>query len=64
MFNINLYSPLDQFEVTSLLGFNSELLGIFNLSLTNFGLYILFTLAIVISIHYLGNNEFNLVPNK
>ena len=59
-----LLSPLSQFEVTSLLGINSQLLGILNLSLTNFGLYILLTFGTIIAIHYYGDNEFNLVPNK
>jgi F-type H+-transporting ATPase subunit a len=59
-----LNSPLEQFEVSSLFGLNSQLIGIFNLSITNFALYILFTLTVIIAIHYYGNNEFNLVPNK
>ncbi len=59
-----IFSPLSQFEVTSLLGLNSQLLGILNLSLTNFGLYILLTFGTIIAIHYYGDNEFNLVPNK
>ena len=61
---IKVLSPLSQFEVTSLLGFNSQLFGVLNFSLTNFGLYILITLGTILAIHYYGDNEFNLVPNK
>jgi hypothetical protein len=64
MSNFLIYSPLDQFEVLSLLSFSSEILGIFNLSITNYALYVLYTIAVVLSIHILGDNEFNLVPNK
>ena len=32
-------SPLEQFEVTSLLGLNVPVLGYFNLTLTNLALY-------------------------
>jgi F-type H+-transporting ATPase subunit a len=64
MSNFLIYSPLDQFEVLSLLSFSSEILGIFNLSITNYALYVLYTITVVLSIHILGDNEFNLVPNK
>jgi len=59
-----LYSPLNQFEVFSLLGLNSNIIPINYLSVTNFGLYILFSIFTIIAIHYYGNNEFNLIPNK
>ena len=37
--NFIINSPLEQFEVTSLLGLNIPLFGYFNLTLTNLGLY-------------------------
>jgi F-type H+-transporting ATPase subunit a len=64
MNNILILSPLDQFEVVSLLTVVSDFLGIINLSLTNFALYTFYTIFVILGIHYLGNNEFNLVPNK
>ncbi len=59
-----IYSPLDQFEVVSLLGFSSALIGNFHISLTNFGLYSIIILFIVISFHILSNNENSLIPSK
>jgi F-type H+-transporting ATPase subunit a len=57
-------SPLNQFEVTSLIGLNAPILGHLNLSLTNLGLYSLIVLFVVIGLHYYGNNESNLIPSK
>lgn len=61
---LKINSPLEQFEVTNLLGINSPFLGFFHLNLTNLALYSILVLAIIISIHYLGNNENKLVPSK
>ena len=61
---LKINSPLDQFEVTNLLGIESPLFGFFHLNLTNLALYSILVLAIIISIHYLGNNENKLVPSK
>ena len=57
-------SPLEQFEVTSLLGFNAPILGYFNLSLTNLALYSLLVLFLIVSLHYMGNNDTKLVPSN
>jgi F-type H+-transporting ATPase subunit a len=57
-------SPLSQFEVNSLIGFNAPILGFFNLSLTNLGLYTLFTLFIILGVHIYGNNDSKLIPSK
>jgi len=59
-----IYSPLDQFEVVSLLGFSSALIGNFHISLTNFGLYSLIILFIIIGLHIFSNNENSLIPSK
>jgi F-type H+-transporting ATPase subunit a len=58
------FSPLQQFEVVNLLGFNIPLLGLYNISLTNFGLYSLLVLFLVVSLHYYGDNDSKLIPNK
>lgn len=59
-----LLSPLDQFEVTSLLSFNAPIIGIFNLSITNFAIYSILILFLFTSLHFYGDNESNLIPNK
>ena len=69
MANINqtyllINSPLEQFEVTSLLGLNAPILGYLNLSITNLALYSLLVLFIIVAIHYISNNENKLVPSK
>jgi F-type H+-transporting ATPase subunit a len=57
-------SPLSQFEVTSLIGLNAPILGHLNISLTNLALYACFILLIVVGLHFYGNNESRLIPNK
>ena len=57
-------SPLEQFEVTSLLGLNAPIFGYLNLTLTNLALYSVLVLFLIVAIHYLGNNETKLVPSK
>ena len=57
-------SPLEQFEVSSLLSFNAPILGYLNISLTNLGLYSILVLFLIIALHYAGNNEVKLVPSK
>lgn len=57
-------SPLDQFEVHSLIGLNLNILGFSNISLTNFGFYSILILIIVVGLHYYGDNESNLIPNN
>lgn len=64
MKEIFILSPLSQFEVTSLIGINIPLLGSFNITLTNLALYSCFILLIVVGLHFYGNNESNLIPNK
>ena len=62
MFFIN--SPLEQFEVTSFVGLNAPILGQFNLSLTNLGLYSLIVVFLVLSLHIIANNNHKLIPSK
>lgn len=59
-----IFSPLEQFEVTSLIGLNAPLLGYFNLSLTNLSLYSLLVLFLIVSLHIVSNNETKLIPSK
>ena len=64
MSQILILSPLSQFEVTSLIGLNAPIFGYLNITLTNLGLYASFILLVVIGLHFYGNNDFNLIPNK
>ena len=64
MTNNIIFSPLEQFEVTSLIGLNAPILGYFNLSLTNLALYSLLVLFLIVSLHVVSNNETKLIPSK
>ena len=57
-------SPLEQFEVTSLIGLNAPIFGYFNLTLTNLALYCFLILFLVIGLHVVANNNAKLVPSK
>lgn len=61
---IMINSPLEQFEVTSLIGINAPILGYLNLSITNIALYSILVLVLVIGLHILANNDSKLVPSK
>ena len=62
--NLIINSPLEQFEVTSLLGLNAPIFGYFNLTLTNLALYSTLVLFIVVSLHFMANNNTRLLPSK
>ena len=55
-------SPLEQFEVTNLIGVNAPIFGYLNLTLTNLALYSFLVLFLVISLHLIANNKQKLVP--
>ncbi len=57
-------SPLEQFDITSLLSFNAPLFGYINLSLTNLALYTLLLFSLIISLHIVANNNTKLLPSK
>ena len=70
-YNTNIYSsylilnsPLEQFEVLNLLGLNAPIFGYLNITLTNLGFYSLFVFFLIISLHYMGNNDTKLLPSK
>jgi len=62
--NIIINSPLDQFEVISLISFSAPIFGYFTLTLTNLALYSILILFLILGIHYLGNNENKILPSK
>ena len=57
-------SPLEQFEITSLIGLNAPLFGYINFTLTNLALYSIIILFIIVGLHFLGNNNTKLVQSK
>jgi F-type H+-transporting ATPase subunit a len=59
-----MFSPLDQFETFSLFSFSAPILGNFNISLTNLGLYTLIIFTIIVGLHSISNNNFALVPSS
>ena len=59
-----IHSPLEQFEVTSLISLNLPVLGYINLSLTNLGLYTILTVYLVLALHIMGSNNKQLIPSR
>jgi F-type H+-transporting ATPase subunit a len=64
MSQIFILSPLNQFEVVSLIGLNAPILGYLNITITNLALYSCLILLVLISLHYYGNNDYKLIPSK
>jgi F-type H+-transporting ATPase subunit a len=62
--NLFIISPLEQFEVTSLLSFNAPIFGYFTITFTNFSLYSLLVLILILGLHYMGNNDTKILPSK
>jgi F-type H+-transporting ATPase subunit a len=63
-FNLLINSPLEQFEITSLLGISAPILGYLNITLTNLALYSILILFLIVSLHFFGNNETKLLSSK
>jgi len=57
-------SPLEQFEVNSLISFIAPLFGYINITLSNLGLYCILMLFIILSLHIISNNENKILPSK
>jgi F-type H+-transporting ATPase subunit a len=62
--NLIINSPLEQFEVTSLLSLNAPILGYLNLTITNLALYSGIILFLIIGLKLFANNESKLLPSK
>jgi F-type H+-transporting ATPase subunit a len=56
-------SPLDQFVIRNLFSIKADLLGNFQLSLTNMGLYLLITTTIIFAFYLLATNYDIATPN-
>lgn len=59
-----LYSPLDQFEVSSLISIQLPIFGHLNFSLTNLGLYTIITVYLLLGFHFMASNNKKLIPNR
>ena len=59
-----IHSPLEQFEVQSLIGMNFPILGYIHFSLTNLGLYTIITVFLVLSVHFVSQTKKTIVPSR
>jgi F-type H+-transporting ATPase subunit a len=57
-------SPLEQFEVSSLISVISPIFGYINITLSNLGLYSILILFIILSLHIISNNENTVLPSQ
>ena len=62
--NLFINSPLDQFEVFSLLSLNAPLLSYINITITNLVLYSFLIIFLIVGLHYVANNSIKLLPSK
>ena len=63
-FNLFISSPLEQFEITSLLSLNAPILDYFNITITNLSLYSILILSLILGLHILGDNNTKLLPSN
>jgi F-type H+-transporting ATPase subunit a len=63
-YNLIINSPLEQFEVNSLISVIAPILGYINITLSNLGLYSIIILFIILSLHIISNNENKILPSK
>ena len=61
---LEIYSPLDQFEVRNLISIDAPILFDVHLSLTNIGLYLTIAAFIVINLSLLASNNNKVVSNS
>jgi len=62
-FNIVL-SPLDQFEIRNLINLELNILGNIQISLTNIGLYLTLSAAMVLILNLLATNYNKIISNE
>jgi F-type H+-transporting ATPase subunit a len=63
MNNINILSPLDQFEVRSLISLDAPILFDLHISLTNIGLYLSISALIILTLNILATNNNKVIYN-
>jgi F-type H+-transporting ATPase subunit a len=59
-----LHSPLEQFEVTSLVSLQLPVLGYIHISLTNLGLYTIIAVYLSLAFHFVASNNKNVIPSR
>jgi F-type H+-transporting ATPase subunit a len=64
MNNLFIFSPLSQFEVTSLIGVIAPILGNLHLNLTNLSLYSIFVVLTILGLQLYANNDNKIIPNN
>jgi F-type H+-transporting ATPase subunit a len=62
--NLIINSPLEQFEVNSLISILAPIFGYINITLSNLSLYSILILIIILSLHIISNNENKILPSK
>lgn len=63
-YNFLINSPLEQFDVVDLISLNAPIFNYFNVALTNFAVYSILTLFLILALHFYGNNENKLIPSN
>lgn len=58
------HSPLEQFEVTSLVSLQLPVLGYTHLSLTNLGLYTIIAVFLSLAFHFMSSNNKSVIPSR
>ena len=61
---LTIHSPLEQFEVSSLISVIAPIFGYINITLSNLGLYSILILFIILSLHIISNNENKILLSK
>jgi hypothetical protein len=61
---ITIPSPLEQFEINSILSLNAPILANLNLSLTNIGLYLIIGTLTVLTLNILATSFNKVVSNR
>lgn len=64
MTELNIFSPLDQFEIRNLISLDAPILGNLSLSLTNIGLYLTIGGYLVFALSILATNQEKIVSNS
>lgn len=62
--NLEILSPLTQFEVRDLLSLDTPIIGNLHISLTNIGFYLTLGAFIIISLNLLSTNYNKLISNN
>jgi len=64
MTELNIYSPLDQFEIRNLISLDAPILGNLSLSLTNIGLYLTIGGYLVFLLNIVATNNERIISNS